>query len=652
LPAATSFTTVPVSLQALIANDHAIAIPFPVGEEFEACGEIGGIFTEAGALVVGISPQGEVGLSGVAYCSPSSDPALTNVSLFISGEHLDTFLAATFLPPTDAEEDAARFAADLAARDDDARLAGPFAGQLVQSPGLPAVRAAGVDAADFSASATFVNPTEQTERPWEVGFAFHVTPGRSAPRQFGVNSDGTWYFIDPTSGMLGAGPLTTFDAAPGATNTLDLVVDGTVALLGVNGELATRLDLPTRLDPPPGTASDVLVTTDYVAENVVEGREIAFTDFTVWGLPGTAAPSTAADEDAARFAAALAAREDDSRLAGPFGGSLPQSMAGVAARPAGRSTENFSATVPLVHPSEPPGASWDFGLAFRQDPGQGAVQEVYLDAVGFWYYTDFPNGIQQSGTVPTFDPSPGGANTLDLVVAGSTALFGVNGQFLARLELPPANASDVLAATDFVGSNVVEGREIVFSGFEVWSAPDLASLSTTPVAAGPDDATRFAEGLAGRAAAARVDGPFADALVQRQGSLALWGSESTPGPFSATATFVNPTEQTAIPWEVGFAFAWMPGRDAQNVYVDSAGFWYSGGTRAGFVPAFDTAPEAANTLDLVVEDDAALFGVNGAFVARLDLPTPSGSGLFVGSGFSSDHVAEGREIAFTLQVWI
>ena len=440
--------------------------------------------------------------------------------------------------------------------------------------------------------------------------------------------------------------MSTFDASPGATNTLDLVVEGTTALFGVNGELVIRLDLP------PATSSDVLITTDYYSEKTVEGRGITYTDFEVWGLPGTAPPAGAAEDDAALFAAALAARDTASRLAGPFGGRLPQSTTMLAARPAGIAAEAFSATATFVNPSDQPTAPWDYGLAFHLDQQASTVQEVYLDANGFWYYTDFPAGIQHSGAAPDFDQSPGGANTIDLVVDGATALLGVNGAFVARIELPTAMTADVLAATDFVGGNVVEGREIVYSGFEVWSTPDLASLPTTPAAAGPDDASRFADALEARSATTRDAGPFADLLVQRQGSLTLWGSDTTPAPFSATVTFVNPTEQTETPWEVGFAFAWIPGRDAQNVYLDSEGFWYSAGTSSGFVPAFDTAPGAANTLDLVVEGDAALFGVNGEFVARLDLPTPPGSGFMVGTGFSSDHVVDGREIVFRdFTVW-
>ena len=136
---------------------------------------------------------------------------------------------------------------------------------------------------------------------------------------------------------------------------------------------------------------------------------------------------------------------------------------------------SFSATVTFVNPTDQPTAPWDYGLAFHLNQQASTVQEVYLDANGIWRYTDFPAGVQQSGVAPEFDQSPGGVNTIDLVVDGATALLGVNGAFVARIELPSVMTADVLAATDFVGGNVAEGREIIFSGFEVWSAPDLAS---------------------------------------------------------------------------------------------------------------------------------------------------------------------------------
>jgi hypothetical protein len=650
LPAANSFTTVPISLEALAASDHAIVVPFPVGEEIVACGEIGGTLTEAGALNIGIGPQGDMGISGIAYLSPGTDPTQTNISLFLSGDDLETFLDTTFLPlPVIAPEDASRFAAVLATRDSADSLAGPFAGTLVQRGS----QGAGVTAENFSATVTFVNPQEQTEMPWDVGLVFHQNPEQTAGQAIGFSSDGSWYHQDAVTGALQVAPQTSFDATPGATNTLDLVVDGTTALFTLNGEMLARIDLPAP------TASDVFVTTGFFAENIVTGRELVYSDFEVWAVPAAGQPAAtptstaAAQDDAKRFAAALAARSGAPSLAGPFGGTLGQRQDDqLTAIPAGISAKDFSATVTFVNPTTQTEMPWDFGLAFHQNPGQATVQEVYLDSNGFWYHTDFPNGVQQSGTVPSFEATPGGINTLDLIVDGSTALFGVNGEFVASLDLPPPTAADVLVATDFRPENIIEGREIIYSTFEVWDAPTPESLAAEPASASAeDDAARFAAALAERDDMDEFGGgPLTDTLIQEAGFPASLVAEIGIEDLSATVAFDNPTEQTDTPWDYGFAF--HPVDNAlQDVFVDSDGFWYYQGTRAGWVSTFDGTPGVTNTLDVIVQGDTALFGVNSEFVASLDVPTPTTFRVGVVTGLVPEYRVEGREIGFTLRVW-
>ena len=59
-----------------------------------------------------------------------------------------------------------------------------------------------------------------------------------------------------------------------------------------------------------------------------------------------------------------------------------------------------------------------------------------------------------------------------------------------------------------------------------------------------------------------------------------------------------------------------------------------------------------NTLDLIAEGDAAHFGVNGEFVASIDVPTPTTFRIGVVTGLFPDYRVEGREIGFTFGVWI
>jgi hypothetical protein len=181
--------------------------------------------------------------------------------------------------------------------------------------------------------------------------------------------------------------------------------------------------------------------------------------------------------------------------------------------------------------------------------------------------------------------------------------------------------------------------------------PATTSQPAAPAGAAEDGALRFAAALKAREATPSQAGPFADTLAQRQEAFHLWGSEISTNDFSATADFTNPTQQTDIPWDVGFAFHQV-GEAYQATYVDSEGFWYYAGTRSGFVPSFDAAPGATNTIDLIVKDNSALFGVNGDYVATIDLTQPTTFGVYIGTGFIPDHRVEGREVGFSaFQVW-
>jgi hypothetical protein len=83
-PVATSFSTVPLDLEALLAEDHVVAVVDE--QETAACGAIGGLRTEAGAIVIELSEQGDFGLSGAAYLAPSgAGQGQTDISLFLAG---------------------------------------------------------------------------------------------------------------------------------------------------------------------------------------------------------------------------------------------------------------------------------------------------------------------------------------------------------------------------------------------------------------------------------------------------------------------------------------------------------------------------------------------------------------------------------------
>lgn len=90
VPATSSFTSFAVPFEALVAEDHVVVTTEP-GGDMVACGAIGGIRNDDGALVVGLSPESKSGIIGIAYVIPGTDPTLTNLSLFVAGDALAGF---------------------------------------------------------------------------------------------------------------------------------------------------------------------------------------------------------------------------------------------------------------------------------------------------------------------------------------------------------------------------------------------------------------------------------------------------------------------------------------------------------------------------------------------------------------------------------
>ena len=85
--AETSFTTVALTLDEILADDHAINVHLSADQigTYIACGELGGVVDPAtGALVIGLREQNNSGFTGIAYLAPSATGAGTDVSLFIA----------------------------------------------------------------------------------------------------------------------------------------------------------------------------------------------------------------------------------------------------------------------------------------------------------------------------------------------------------------------------------------------------------------------------------------------------------------------------------------------------------------------------------------------------------------------------------------
>ena len=85
-PAESSFTTVPMTLDAILGADHAINVHLSAEriDTYIACGELGGGVNATGALVVGLREESNSGYTGIAFLSPGADGASTDISVFIA----------------------------------------------------------------------------------------------------------------------------------------------------------------------------------------------------------------------------------------------------------------------------------------------------------------------------------------------------------------------------------------------------------------------------------------------------------------------------------------------------------------------------------------------------------------------------------------
>ena len=133
--------------------------------------------------------------------------------------------------------------------------------------------------ADFYALVSFTNPTD-VATPFDVGIGFRAAPGSESGLRFVVMSTGAWYLLVPGGATLDSGTVTNFDAAPGATNTIEVLAQGAVGMIAVNGVVIKQVDLSSVVAP-----GDVYIGAGFFQGDTVAGRQVPYADF--WVFPAT-----------------------------------------------------------------------------------------------------------------------------------------------------------------------------------------------------------------------------------------------------------------------------------------------------------------------------------------------------------------------------
>jgi hypothetical protein len=81
-----SYTSVPLAIEAILAGQTSVRVALSPDDlaTTVACGEIGGVPSAGGSLVIKLSPRNDSGFTGIAFLAPE-DIGVTGVSLFLAG---------------------------------------------------------------------------------------------------------------------------------------------------------------------------------------------------------------------------------------------------------------------------------------------------------------------------------------------------------------------------------------------------------------------------------------------------------------------------------------------------------------------------------------------------------------------------------------
>lgn len=151
-------------------------------------------------------------------------------------------------------------------------------GVLTQSTDGFSVVQGGVSVANFYATATFTNPTDMATRT-DMGIGFRDMLDNQEFR-FIIQSDGVWGLTTGASSVVVQGTVTNVNTTPGASNTIEIVAQGTTGIIAVNGVVVQQVDLSGNLN-----TGDVYIASGMLVPNVVGGRQVLYSNFSVYALP-------------------------------------------------------------------------------------------------------------------------------------------------------------------------------------------------------------------------------------------------------------------------------------------------------------------------------------------------------------------------------
>ena len=114
-------------------------------------------------------------------------------------------------------------------------------------------------------------------------------------------------------------------------------------------------------------------------------------------------------------------------------------------------------------------APFDVGIGFRDDQSSESGLRFVVTSDGIWYMQLPGQDPYASGTATGFVTTPGAANTIEILVQGSTGTVAVNGVLLPQFDLSTVMLrGDIYLGAGFFQGDTVAGRVIAYSDWWIY----------------------------------------------------------------------------------------------------------------------------------------------------------------------------------------
>jgi hypothetical protein len=370
----------------------------------------------------------------------------------------------------------------------------------------------------------------------------------------------------------------------------------------------------------------------------------------------TPGPAAAAVDDALIFAALEQAIDEENPDLGPLSGVLPVPASEPALSVVGIGSRDFAVRVSCLLVAAAGDSPADCGIAFRRD-AQGQSLLLTLTSDGSWTYGLTGDDPVQTGEA-TISGDAGNAAALELFAIGLTGYFGLNGSYLATIDLSPIASGGALAiGAGFAPNGARSSYELEYADLSIWSFDDAVASGAPPEDA-PSAESQFDAALQSITANEPLAGPQEGLLIHTEGQ-ATFSRTGVQAAGVVVHLECGPPSEGIELWDCGIVFRLGDAVDDQfRLILLSSGRWIlARGTNTTIQDGF-FQPQAGESgallqVDLVAAGQTGWLGINGAFASPLDLSLLDKPGDVAAATafFASTYVPGGSTTFQQFTVW-